>query len=245
MDRDRERLIKKLTAIGDIGFTPSTADLSPSGAATNAATLIKELRKDSALFDKHGIVVQVTSVAGESPGLAQQRFDKIKRALEQAGVTNTLTMTTAPGPNPTVTLLPASEAGVLQAYEAGWKRLTIAHEFGHMLGLLDEYCQAVSPNMLNKMVAEGAIGANPTLSTESQGRVAQDKDKQDAYSDLLDQHDLDTPTWARPESTKQEKSTSLMSGGFEVLDQHFVTIYEGLGDLCKAYVGPGEWHIDR
>ena len=85
--------------------------------------------------------------------------------------------------------------------------------------------------------------AGAPMSGTAQGRVAQDKDKQDAYAKMLTANNLKTPTWARPTTDSQEKSTSLMSGGFEILTQHYVTIWEALAKATEAHLTQGDWKL--
>jgi hypothetical protein len=244
--RDQERLAKVLAQFLGVVFRPGTADLSASMITTlkSAAAKILALRKDSALARLHPIKVKLGLKGTETAALAGRRFSAIQALLTGEGVENPLVSESAASANPRATFAPGDAAGVSDAYFANWKRLTVAHEFGHMMGLLDEYCPAVSPDLLQMMEDEGAIpDAGAPMSGTAQGRVAQDKDKQDAYAKMLTANNLKTPTWARPTTDSQEKSTSLMSGGFEILTQHYVTIWEALAKATEAHLTQGDWKL--
>lgn len=183
---------------------------------------------------------------GEQQTLLLSRFRTLKGSLEAAGAKNPLSAKRGNGSGPrTATIAAGPDTdNVKSQYLASWDRYTAAHEFGHMLGLLDEYCPAVSPDLMMKMVNEGAIDATKTtLSKYAKGKEGGNKDEQKAYSKLFDKTGLATPAWARPDATKDEKSTSLMSGGFEVLRQHHVTLWEALTHLTKDYVEETHWKV--
>jgi hypothetical protein len=245
--RDRERLVDRLGKIPPIQFQAGTDNLVSPDQIADAADKLKDLRKDSALAGNHPIYARINVVPGESRGLETRRVDKIRTELTARGVTQEVRPVPVPGPTGLAAECKldggAESDEVKDAYFAQWKRVTVAHEFGHMLGLLDEYCPAVSPELLQMMVDEGKLMPGFTMTPEAKARAPQDESKQTAYAKLLKTQGMETPTWARPTSSGQEKSTSLMSGGFEILKQHYVTISEGLAKLTKGYVKADEWKI--
>ena len=245
--RDRERLVDRLGKIPAIRFQPRSDTLASADQIADAADKLKDLRKDSALAGNHPIYARINVIPGESRGLETRRVAKIRTELSARGVTQSVRPVPVPGGTgaaPECKLDAGAESDeVKDAYFAQWKRITVAHEFGHMLGLLDEYCPAVSPELLQMMVDEGKLMPGFTMTQEAQARAPQDESKQTAYAKLLKTQGMETPTWARPTASGQEKSTSLMSGGFEILKQHYVTISEGLAKLTKGYVKADEWKI--
>jgi hypothetical protein len=245
LKRDQQRLDECLAAVRKVMFRPGEATLDGGFQALvqKVAQALVALRKDSALAKLHPLKIIITLADGEGGGLGDQRFEAIKAVLVGAGVPNQINKEVVQGRNGSGQIARGDDAGVSDAYLAHWKRLTVAHEFGHMLGLLDEYCPAVSPDLLEMMVQEGKLKPGYVMSGMAQGKVAQDSDKQTAYSKMLKANKLETPTWARPTSETQEKSTSIMSGGFEVLTQHYVTIWEGLGAATTPTVTKEEWQL--
>ena len=246
-DRDRERLASVLGKVPSITFQANSDNFAGGGdaAAKSLATALVGLRTSSALADLHPVHIQVGLDDGEAKSLQLTRFWKIKGILDAAGVKNALSARprSAPGAWAVADAAPASEA-VKEDYMNRWDRYTSAHEFGHMIGLLDEYCPAVSPDLILKMVNEGAIGATDTkLSDYARGKEANNKAEQSAYADLLDKTGLSVPNWARPGAEKDEKSTSIMSGGFEVLRQHHITLWEVLADMTKADIPNKNWKV--
>ncbi|NMF59687.1 eCIS core domain-containing protein [Pseudanabaena yagii] len=247
-ERDRERLLKKLANVAPIVFDAKTSKFAVGMKAqlTNIAQDLASLRKDSALAHLHPLSIDVTLGSRESSGLVGLRKEAIDKVLSDSGVEQPTTAKQAMGAIGSSAKLEAPDTpNTLTQYEQNWSRITAAHEFGHMIGLLDEYCPAVSPDLLLKMVNEGKIAhTETTLSSYAQGKKSKHTEEgQTAYSKLLDKTGLETPTWARPEAKQDEKSTSLMSGGFEVLKQHYVTLWEALTVMTKDFVPDTNWKI--
>lgn len=245
--RDREKLIDLLSTVPAIGFEDGSDTFDDSGeaCANTLATTIKDLRRTSALSELHPIWIMVGIDTGEPRTLLLTRFRKIKDVLVAAGVTNPLSAKEANAPHSWAHAEAAPETQeVKDNYMARWDRYTSAHEFGHMIGLLDEYCPAVSPDLILKMVNEGAIPANQTtLSSHAKGKQGNNEANQTAYASLLTKTNLTVPNWARPTAAKDEKGTSIMSGGFEVLRQHHITMWEVLAEMTKADVPEANWKV--
>lgn len=241
--RDRERLVECLGKIGPVTFDQGSEKLSGGSAANlvTAAKAIAALREDSALAKLHPITAKISLGSREKFALVGARLATIREIFTANGVENPLTAVQALG----TPLSAAFETGaespdMVKQYVDNWSRITAAHEFGHMIGLLDEYCPAVSPDLLQKMVNEGKI-TNTTLSEFAKGKKGQNENEQGAYAKLLDKTGMKTPNWARPTATSEEKGTSLMSGGFEVLQQHYVTIWEALTKMTSKYIEDTHW----
>jgi hypothetical protein len=241
--RDRERLVETLGKIGPIMFVQGSEALAPGMDAnlTAAAKAIAALREDSALVKLHTINIKVALGSREPGGLVGARLATIRSIFDANGVTQKLAVQQAMGTPLSATFETGAESPeMVKAYVDNWSRITAAHEFGHAIGLLDEYCPAVSPELLQKMVTEGKI-TNTTLSDYANGKKAQNEKEQGAYASLLTKTGMNTPNWARPTATSDEKGTSLMSGGFEVLQQHYVTIWEALTKMTAKYVPEAHW----
>jgi len=247
-ERDRERLLKVIQNASPVVFDAKTSNFATGmeNQLTNTAHDLASLRKDSALAHLHPLSIDVTLGSKEAFGLVGSRKVSVDKVLRDSGVQQLTTAKQAMGVIGSSAKLEAPDTpNTLADYEQNWSRITAAHEFGHMIGLLDEYCPAVSPDLLLKMVNEGKIAnTETTLSSYAQGKKSKHTEEgQTAYSKLLDKTGLETPTWARPEATKDEKSTSLMSGGFEVLKQHYVTLWEALTVMTKDFVPDTNWKL--
>ncbi|MBD2189328.1 DUF4157 domain-containing protein [Pseudanabaena sp. FACHB-723] len=246
-ERDRERLLKKLANAAPVVFNSKTSKFAVGMEAQlkNTAQDLASLRKDSALAHLHPLSIDVTLGSREGTGLIGSRKFAVDKVLSDSGVQQPTTAKQAMGVIGSSAKLEAPDTpNTLTQYEQNWSRITAAHEFGHMIGLLDEYCPAVSPDLLLKMVNEGKIAnTETTLSGYAQGKKGQNESQQTGYSKLLDKTGLETPTWARPEANQDEKSTSLMSGGFEVLKQHYVTLWEALTVMTKDFVPDTNWKL--
>ena len=124
----------------------------------------------------------------------------------------------------------------------------IAHEFGHMLGLPDEYVCLMRggfTSMRNLGFIEAAEGfetqrwldlqnpiegkppkANPTLEANQQ-----------KFIELCGRARMQPPLFGR-------RTTSLMSAGADFLPHHALTVWECLTDLTKKYLEPNDWKIE-
>ncbi|WP_019503913.1 DUF4157 domain-containing protein [Pleurocapsa sp. PCC 7319] len=244
-ERDRERLSKRLSNLDNFKFKTGKNELfkeSESRLIITAKSL-SELRKDSYLADLHPLIVEFAQ--SDSP--VKERFDTIKNTLKNNGVNNDIKYiktSTSISPDEAKIKPKDDPDTIKQDYKKNWSRNTAAHEFGHMIGLLDEYFPAVAPSLIENMKKEGVIESSEgNVSEHAKQREHNQKDKQAAYTKLLDETGLRTPTWARPSANKDEKSTSLMSGGFELLKQHSVTIWEALTEMTKKYVNKENWKL--
>lgn len=252
-NRDRERLAKTLADVPAVTFKPDSQDFATGTAAnaTRAAQAVVGLRQYSALSELHPVNVNLVLGHDEPPSLTLDRFGVVKQVLEGGGVKNTVSAKDGGAdPTPYSTGTGKFEAApdtdeVKEQYLARWDRYTSAHEFGHMMGLLDEYCPAVSPELIAKMVSEGQIGVGEKeLSDASKAKAENFKGPQTGYTKLLEKTGQRAQAWTRPGAgVSGEKSTSLMSGGFEMLRQHHVTIWEALTSVTKDYVPEQDWKM--
>lgn len=248
-NRDQERMRTDLEKLPAIKFKWDSDEFDAGGAAAaqTAADALLKLRQYSALSDLHPIDIHVVLDRDEPKVLLLDRFTKVKQVLQAAGISNSLSAKRGTvGAGRTVRLVAAPNADyVKDQYLEKWDRYTSAHEFGHVLGLLDEYCPAVSPDLIAQMFAQGQISdEEQTISETAKSKIGSFRDQQSGYADLLKKTGLNVQNWSRPSSSSAgERSTSLMSGGFEVLRQHHVTIWEALTDLTKDYIESDHWKV--
>lgn len=249
-NRDRERMTQVLSGVAPVAFRVDTDQYATGTAAANArkaAEAITGLGEYSALSDLHPIVVNIGVGDDEAVTLLNDRLDVLKATLGDVGVKNPVTAKRAEGAAAGSVTFTAGEdtEEIKKQYLARWDRYTAAHEFGHMMGLLDEYCPAVSPELIAKMVQEGQLGAGEqALSEPSKGKIGSFAGPQKGYAELLDKAGLRAQAWTRPGAgSSGERSTSLMSGGFEVLRQHHVTLREAVAKLTKDYIPDQNWKM--
>lgn len=93
----------------------------------------------------------------------------------------------------------------------------MAHEFGHMIGLPDEYENPTFSEKGTPAQNAKVIHKNGTLKLAERARVA--------YAPF------------------GEYTESIMSRGTVVHRHHFVTVWEALVAMTKGYVAPDEWEI--
>jgi hypothetical protein len=119
--------------------------------------------------------------------------------------------------------------------------VVVAHEFGHMFGLPDEYMgvnclqleqevdlRTVVPAMYQQM-AKLRTSPDPNLKEQAEGFAA-----------LLRTGNVPSPVFMNSTSIV---TTSLMYAGSDVLPAHYLTFLEALLTICYPYFWPGEWKI--
>ena len=143
-------------------------------------------------------------------------------------------------------------SGVEKIYSADYKYMTVPHEVGHMLGLIDEYAPT-DDELLVKLMAEAGVISKANLQAVTCGR---NKDADRIWARLLQQFDLVAPAhhvkaggkkvaWSgdrQSEAQYQAATTSLMSAGFNVAPQHFIIIGLALQEYTEAYT---TWDLER
>jgi hypothetical protein len=243
---DQRRLTTMLGGVGQIDFQPNSANPVAPIKLTNLTDTLLRLGIPSALAHLHPVEIAGGVANGESPALAAQRATVVQQALTTAGVRNPvrLSPTVAAFAGATVKAA-APDPAVQQLYVNNWSRISAAHEFGHMIGLADEYHPAASLETVKKLISDGLLPPDtPTdhLSSAGKGKAGGQGGKQAAFMKLLEQNDLSSPTDFSPDKDAP-MSTSIMTGGFQVMAQHFVTIWEALTRMTAAHVDKKFWKI--
>lgn len=136
---------------------------------------------------------------------------RLERMLAQYG-------TIAFGPGTAVPTSPArpgilaADLAVGDAYASRWSRVSAAHEFGHMIGLMDEYYAAGSVDTVKHMISDGLLPPDTPEDHFTQGQkdASSEAAGQAATTGMLQANDLPSPDYTQ---AAQAKSTSLMSGG--------------------------------
>jgi hypothetical protein len=243
---DRNRLDARLREFGELEFQRnSDAVLETPG---RLPILLGELNRlgipeDLALL--HPMESEGSVVAGGSQGLARRRAADVKQRLQAAGIANPLSETTAGASTFAGVHVKAAAAdpNIVDIYVRKWSRISAAHEFGHMIGLMDEYYAAKSDEVVRQLISAGLLPpdtrgdhltANPPTSHVGETRG------QKATMKLLEANELDTPDFTLQDLAK---SSSIMTGGYDVVAAHFVTVWEALASLTEAHLERKYWRI--
>ena len=124
-----------------------------------------------------------------------------------------------------------------------YSQITIVHEFGHMLGLPDEY-RCLSDNSRDTLMIIGIIEKQEQAQMwqEVQNKALPCKSKdikenQQAFVFLCGVAGMAPPLFGR-------QSNSIMSAGTEFGPHHALTIWEALVKLTKDFLDPADWKIE-
>jgi hypothetical protein len=120
---------------------------------------------------------------------------------------------------------------------------TVVHEFGHMMGLPDEYnilCSQSTDILTDYELVRDTQEAGIHLKNTNIGRAdASTKNVQDNqvyFHELCRKAGLPNPPFGRP-------NMNIMSGGSNFEEFHCVTVWKCLCDMTEGEVAPKEWEI--
>lgn len=118
---------------------------------------------------------------------------------------------------------------------------TIVHEFGHMIGLVDEY-GCLSDEAADKMADLNFIHA----SEKNQFKELQSPDAKAASTESKAAQAL-LVEWCRIAGVEPAqygtKTYSIMSNGSKFLPRHYITLWKAIVDLTKTSTQPSDWSI--
>lgn len=138
-----------------------------------------------------------------------------------------------------VTITTKPDYVVTAADDVG-SQATIAHEFGHMLGLADEYNSTTEATRQNLADRDGERALDQTsldAMTQMGAGAPKFANQQLGEVELADQAGVDSPnTWGA-------KTNSIMNSGDLLLPHHLVTVWEALGRATRTYIQPTWWKI--
>ena len=181
-----------------IEFEKDSADVPPEGITrlTNMANYLKRMNNP-----KFSISIQGRFKGSEAKGLADQRELAVKKGLESRGVTNhTLNTANTRGSGRKVEFDATLPVGFTNTQN------TTLHEFGHMLGLDDEYAYK------QRTLMQKLTGKYQKTDTYDLNKKAFGEDYAEQTGQLFESMDVG--------------SASLMEGGSELRAQHYVTIWD-------------------
>ncbi len=168
---------------------------------------------------------------------------KVKNYLEAAGIDNRFVLQAG---GRQLRLKFQDDYQVTAQDDVG-SQMTAAHEFGHMLGLPDDYVglnSEVSPRLENYTFTDPESGVDINMDKEmndafSTGGESKDYqvEKQNAMLDICANAGVPVPT------TFGLNHNTLMGNGDEFLPHHFVTVWDAVGQATADYTEPGWWKI--
>jgi hypothetical protein len=238
---DNKQLVRRLQDYGALKFTAGTTTLVQANRLDMLAGEITRLLMAPELAALHALEVVAPTLAGTDG----QRVAAVASQLATKGVANPIA-TVADGTVAADTVVVRAappDPAVKDVYVNKWSRITAAHEFGHMLGLMDEYYGAKSGEVVKKMISDGLLPtdtradhlvANPPTANEDEGTG------QEATASLLERAQL---SGADVTLADGARSSSLMTAGYELWPQHYVTVWEALTRMTRAELGERFWKL--
>jgi hypothetical protein len=278
-DFDYNQVVRALseTGAGTLRFDKHGASVQEASANSLKAfaarlNLIGNNPSSEALSKNIVLELKVFTDKNESYSLINKRKSAVEQLLHLYGVKNPVRLKSSSAYMPhkdrpehgiqvktwatkwvdAVELSVQDRSEVEKTYSATYKYMTVPHEVGHMLGLLDEYAPT-QDELLIKLMAETGVIAKANAEAAV---CARDKDADRMWARLLQQFDLVAPAHAvkvdqkkvgwspdrQSEAQYQAATTSLMSAGFNVAPQHFVIIGLGLQEYTESYT---TWDMER
>jgi hypothetical protein len=243
---DRARLQMVIDAAPSVTFRATEDTPRRPG---DLAKLVEELKRldDYSSFNKfHHIEVKGGLTAPEAPSMAKQRAKHVKTKIEPTRRSKRLvTLGAHDLGTREVSLTVLDDPSVKKKYVRLWRRISSAHEIGHMIGLDDEYIPAASTETVRRMISDGLLPPNTpadhlTGAGEGQGGHAAN---QEGFAKLLRKTGLPIPDFNPTKETP--KSSSLMSAGGDVLASHYVTFWEALTKMTAPYLDEVFWRIQK
>jgi len=246
---DRQRLDGLLAQFGRLSYQANSLSLQSPRLLLNLTDAINRTKIPSKLAHLHPIIIEknmvTTTGVRTNWRLAAVRAQRLQQQLQAAGVQNPIQISLGSESfNGLVVKIAPPDPLIENVYVQNWSRISAAHEFGHMVGLADEYNPAATTEMVQKMISDGLLPPGTPgnhLSTKGASKSSGQGGKQTAFARLLEETNLSAPDF-NPDQTAP-MSTSLMTGGYELMAQHFVTFWEALTQMTAPYLDKKYWEI--
>lgn len=246
-------LVIPIAAKGGAQFSFQSMDLLLTFVQTSKA----------AFEDKVGkVTVNITGFGGKDEKENKANAEKVKAILTSSGLSKGKFNVTSGKP----TAKDVPECGVEVRYteselESNFPKTaesalnfcqaTIVHEFGHMLGLPDEY-NALCSESTETMVGLGILGGtDKQRKSETQARLADVgptgiegpkteniKKNQKRFTELCGEAKVPVPAFGKA-------NPSIMSCGSTFALCHAVTVWEALCEMTDGMVAKNEWEIRK
>jgi hypothetical protein len=237
---DHRRLSDLLARLGVLGPVPTRS------AVRNLADGLNRLEIPSSLAGQHPVVVTGTSTQSVNAG--QQAAQAVVDRLTAAGVPNAVQAGGAVGSADSVVVTAKDlDASIKAQYKAQWSRFTAAHEYGHMIGLTEEYYGAQSGRTVKEMISAGWLPPatrGDHLKLEPPKDVSEQVDQQMSLS-VARRAGVESPDFAMGAKSDMPKTTSVMSGGFDVSAFHMLSAWEAMVSLTTGVVAEKYWKIGK
>ncbi|MEM9805913.1 MAG: DUF4157 domain-containing protein [Cyanobacteria bacterium P01_D01_bin.56] len=244
---DRTRIEKVLKDTGNIEFEKDSS--SKPKTPKQLSNLAEELERQTQ-FSSFSSLHKLTAEGGTAPdetgnlgdGRASHVIHYLSNKLKDVGDGYSFKKGATDKTVNGVELTNPDDPVTMKKYDDKWSRISAAHEIGHMMGLVDEYNPAASTDMVKKMISDGLLPPNtPTDHLTGAGTdFGGQEEKYSAFAKLLEDTNLNAPDFTL---ARQAKSTSIMTGGFEVMGMHYVTIWEVLTKLTAEHLDKKFWQL--
>ena len=278
-DYDYNQLARALeeSGAGTLRFAKHSATLADDSLKALKVLAMRVIQisnspSSEALCKNIALDLSISTDKGEKDTVIFQRKSAVEKALLLHGVTNPVRLQSSSkysafkdrpshgattGADATkwvdsVRMQIQDRSGIEKVYSANYKYMTVPHEVGHMLGLIDEYAPT-DDELLVKLMAEAGVISKANLNAVTCGR---NKDADRIWARLLQQFDLVAPAhhvkaggkrvaWSgdrQSEAQYQAATTSLMSAGFNVAPQHFIIVGLALQEYTESFT---TWDLER
>ncbi|MGH7554911.1 MAG: hypothetical protein ACREMQ_18070 [Longimicrobiales bacterium] len=113
--------------------------------------------------------------------------------------------------------------------------VVVAHEFGHMLGLPDEYFGVQCDRMKNVIDLRRDLISSPTV----QKTVDRLANQQEGFAKLIERSGVAAPVMGSTSTV----TDSIMYAGNRILPAHYVTLWQALAKCTKPHLDFDDWDI--
>ena len=186
--------------------------------------------------------ITATDSASKRSGLKNQILASLSAATG-----NPVTSTNYQG----VVIVPHVRSNVERAAEMNY--IVLCHEFGHMLGLPDEYMGLLHPQLTVRSNSDNLVSQTLQVAIQSgdpaqwDDNTTRKADMQAGINDLLRQNpDVKAPTFMNQTQmlgSLQIASSSIMYAGMEVMPAHYLTLWSCLCEMTWGSIDPRHWKI--